>query len=390
MESIKTLDLPSSGGLDYNQGDVKHIGPTSALDWDSVAFATRCLAERDNLLRRKLNEVVSSWNNFEVPVYVPILRTRVRTGGTEQVSNYRIPLGYEARVNNVSIASIPDASVRVEVLWSSNTYGASTGTSVVSTATEYTANSSFFGEGEFIIRLTNIGQDDADVVASVSLSVRSLVVERSQLSSITITESQATTIVGPTGPQGPKGSAGDTGPRGYQGQKGDTGPTGYTGYTGYTGAQGPAGDGAVNFSETAVSGTLKLYSGGGYEAGTAYLDYVGKDGGGSGGGVVGGTYYLPMSETTISVGTSGVDLLRFTYHAVFKGNIIFELPSKAWGADKDWDTESTTCVAVAGSVAGTIPVQPIVSTYESNSWHISVPSSDPVHVAVSVNGVGLR
>jgi hypothetical protein len=212
--------------------------------------------------------------------------------------------------------------------------------------------------------------------------VRSKTVERSQLSSITFNVTQST---GPTGPAGPKGATGDAGPRGYQGVKGDTGPAGATGYTGYTGYTGPAGTNgsAPSFAEYSVDGTLKAPAGLGFVAGSPYLSYVGS-------GVVGGTYYLPMAETRVTVGSEGVDFLNLTYHAVFKGTVLFGVPTKTWGADCDWNTTITTCVAVAGSIAGQEPVNPLVSRYDSTHWQIDVPATNAQPVAVTLMGVSLR
>lgn len=382
MEQIRQLDLPSGGGLSFNSGDVKHTSPSGGLSSESVSFSTRCLAERDNLVKEKLNEIIASWNNFEVPVYVPVMRTRIRAGGTEQVANYRIQEGYEARVNNVAVSSIPDATVRVDVIYSANTFGATQGTTLSSTVTETTTQTAFYPEGEFIIKLTNIGTDDAEVVASISLSVRSTVVERSQLSSITINDTPATQIVGPTGARGAVGPTGSTGPRGYAGIQGPTGYTGTTGYTGPTGSTGPAGN-AVTVQDVSVPGTLKALTG--YlSSGSPYMDYVVA-------GTVGGTYYPSMREVRVVTGVdAGVDLLQWTYHAIFKGLVLVGLPKVAWGADVDWTTSNTQCVAVAGSIGGTQTVNPLVSQYDANQWQVEIPGSFPQHVAVTVSGISLR
>ena len=381
MEQLKTLDLPSAGGLDYNSLDVRHFGPTSAVDWESISFATRCLAARDNALRTKLNELVTSWNNFEAPIYIPVIRTRIRAGGTEAVANFRIPEGYEARVNNVAVSSTPDASVRVDVIYSAGTFGRTQGTTIVSTATEYVGNSSFFGEGEFIVSTITIGDSDADVVASVSVSLRSLVVERSQLSSITISTASATATRGPTGATGPKGDTGATGPRGLQGLKGDTGATGATGPAGPI---GPTGSGTVFFGSSSTVGTLK--AGADYvSSGGSYLDYVV-------GGTLNGTYSVPMLEFSMDTGGSdGLSLLQWTYHSIFKGTVLVELPAVAYGSDVDWLSDNTSCVAVSGSVSGDgAPVQPTVSKYDTKHWKISVPASSPQKVAISLTGVGIK
>ena len=375
MEMIKTLDLPSSGGLDYNHGDVRHFGPTSAVDWESISFATRCLAERDNQLKTKLNELVSSWNNFEVPVYIPVLKTRIRTGGTEQVSNYRIPAGYEARVNNVSVAAVPDRMVRVEVLHNANTFGASSGTAIVSTATEFTANTAFFPAGEFIVRLTNIGNSDSEVVASISVSIRSLTAERSTLSSLsTVTVAGG---AGSTGPTGPQGGPGVQGPRGYNGIPGDIGPTGYTGSTGTQGPTSPSGS-APTLVQTTVNGSLITQSD--YVAGTASNGYTNT-------AIASTTYSAAMNEVRVYDDlASGVGFLLFSSRSVFKGTIIITLPAQPTSAVA-WSTYNTTCVAVAGFVTGTADVQPLVERVDASNWKITVSDTNPQHVSISLNGV---
>lgn len=385
MNTIKTIDLPSAAGVNFNSGDVSHVSPSSAVDAHTISYATRCLAERDNLLKAKVNEVVASLNNFEAPTFIPVIKTRVRTGGTEHISNYRIPAGFEARVTHVSVHSIPMRMVKVEILYSALTFGASSGVPVVSALIEYTGNTLFFGEGELIVKLTNVGDSDAEAVASILVSIRSKIAERSQLS-VPQQLSTASGTSGPTGYTGPKGETGDPGPRGYQGTTGSTGPsgpTGYTGATGYTGYTGAAGTAASSpvFSESSVPGTLVASTG--YVAGSSYLDYVGA-------GVIGGTYYIPMTETNVKVGSEGVDFLGLTYHAIFKGTVIFQVPTKAWGSDRDWDVNSTACVAVSGSMTGIAAVQPLVSKLDATHWQIDVPATDPQAVSITVSGVGLR
>jgi len=377
MDQINTVNLPSAGGIDFNQGDVRHIGPTSALDWESISFATRCLAKRDAILRDALNTVIASWNNFEPPVYLPIVKTRIRVGGTEQVSNYRIPDGYQARVSNAIVASVPANSVRLDVLYSTNTFGASSGTTIATTATELTSPTAFFnGPGELIVVLTNIGTSDADVVGSILVGVRSLVVERSQLSAITISNTTQV-VVGPKGDQGPRGLQGDQGPRGYQGIQGPQGSIGPAGIQGPQGSIGPAGSG-ITATTAAVSGTLIAWDDFSSTS-SPYLDY-------QSGGTIGGTYYLPMQQTKVAGDTTSLDMLMWTYHHIFSGSVLVRLPTQAYGADIDWSVSQTVCIAVASTVGGDVTTQAVVSQYDNNTWQIDVDAPTEQLVAVTIVG----
>jgi hypothetical protein len=372
MQQIATLSLPSAGGIDFNNGDVKHPGPASALDWETISYATRCLAQRDNLLGALLNTVVSSWNNYETPVVVPVILTRVQIGGTEQVTNFRIPTGYEARVNNVAVSSTPSNSVRLDVIYSSATYGQVTGVTIASTAMELTAPTSFYPVGEFIISLTNIGSADATVTGSVFLAIRSTVVERSQLSSVSI--ENITLATGPQGPIGPQGPTGPQGPRGYQGIQGDVGPQGPQGSVGPAGSAGSSGSAGatVTFTEslTDVIGTI-IY-GSDYVAGTAADGYRSTEPPGdvhfmankiSGPPVWG----VPLQEFTIQNedGTHGMKFLQGMFKAVFKGSIQIIFPNADTPAYDSgevgvvgttpstvWTNQNTVLNAVAANATG--------------------------------------
>ena len=208
--AIEPVSLPSAAGIEYGSGDVRHFSPGDAVDVPGLQNPTRYLAERDNLLAETLNEVVEQVNNGEQVVYLPVVRTVLSPNESATVSNYRIPVGFEARILNAAVASTPASpSIQLNVFYSSNTFGSTSGAQAVSTATEFTGGTSFYETGEFIIQLNNTSASALTLTASVILTVRPVGGTGSLLA--------ATVVPGPAGQPGP------TGPPGVPGQPGSGG-----------------------------------------------------------------------------------------------------------------------------------------------------------------------
>lgn len=207
--AIQPIDLPQAAGIQYGNGDVRHFSPGDAQDVPAMQNPTRQLAERDNLLASKLNEVVETVNNQEQFVPLPIIRTILPPMDETIVSNYRIPAGFESRVLNAVIASTP-VSTDIELnIYYNTSFGGVSGTSVVTTASEYSGGVSFYQEGEFIIGLKNKTGQTLELVASVLLTLRPIGAEGGLLVASVV--------------KGDKGDPGPTGPRGLQGVPGTGG-----------------------------------------------------------------------------------------------------------------------------------------------------------------------
>jgi hypothetical protein len=214
---IDPISLPDAAGINYGEGDVRHFSEGDAMDVPGLSRPTRNLAQRDNALAQKLNEVISVVNNKEQ--FVPLLpfRTTVPPNSEEIVLNYRIPPGFESRILNAIITSLPASSSAELDIYFSDSYGNSTGQLIVSTSTEFTAGTQFYSSGEFIITLKNRGGATLEMIASIQSTMRPL----TETSGILI----ASAIVsqpGPPGGQGPKGDKGDPGTAGGPGSPGLT------------------------------------------------------------------------------------------------------------------------------------------------------------------------
>lgn len=214
---IDPVSLPDAAGLSYGEGDVRHFSEGDAVDVPGLSRPTRNLAQRDNQLAEKLNEVISVVNNKEQ--FVPLLpfRTTLPPNSEEIVLNYRIPQGFEARILNAIVTSVPSSSSAELDIYYSTGYGNSTGQQIVSTSTEFTAGTQFYSAGEFIITLKNRGGATLEMVASIQSTMRPL----TETAGILI----ASTIIGEQGPPGPQGP---TGPQGSQGNPGAAGSPGLT------------------------------------------------------------------------------------------------------------------------------------------------------------------
>jgi len=206
---IEPVDLPTAAGQDYGSGDVRHFAQGDAVDVPGMSNPTRQLAQRDNILAEKVNEVVETVNNHEQFVPLPVMRTIVAPGDQTLASNYRIPLGFEARVLNATVGASPASTDAQLDIYYNTTFGNSTGTDIVTTTSgaEFTGETSFHPSGEFIISLKNRGALTLEISASVLLTMRPV----GSTGSLLVGN---TAVVGPSGPPGPTGPPGPPGPAG--------------------------------------------------------------------------------------------------------------------------------------------------------------------------------
>ena len=233
---IESLILPKAAGLPYGNGDVKHLTNTDANSAQTISFCTRNLAERDNLLASTINQIIAEVNNKEQIIDVQVPRVSLGTGQTLVISNFRIPTGFEARVLNAIVASIPTNFGRLEVLWSS-IYGTNTGDTLISTLSEVSGQTTFWPEGQLIIRVTNIGSASIEVFGDVQITMRPVAVL------------QGSILVPTIGTSGGSGS-GESGASGFSGQSGFSGARGASGFSGNSGYSGGS---AAAFSITSSS-----------------------------------------------------------------------------------------------------------------------------------------
>lgn len=400
--AIKPIDLPSAAGVDYSGGDVRHFSQGDAVNVPGLTGPTRNLAERDNKLAEKLNEVVQVVNNQEQFVPLPVIRTIVPANEEIVVVNYRIPAGFEARVLNAVISTTPSSTnAQIDVLYSSG-FGGSAGTSVVTVtpASEFTGDVNFYQTGEFVVSLKNTGAATLEIAASIMLTMRPLGAEGSLLVGSIIEGPQGQ--IGPIGPRGLPGPPG-TGGAGspgmnwrsnwvngasylkndvvsytYSGTYGSwiatvantaslgvndpqTDPVtwnpvaygiiGASGTNGSSGGVGPAGPpgGVPNYKQSIVYGTL-----------TTGADWtnIARDGYWTQTYSASTAYAIPMLEIKIESGTANpgfsraVTFLGGQFRLDFTGNGTFQLPKAAMGATVDYTTSNVTMTA---AVNGTIP-----------------------------------
>jgi hypothetical protein len=214
---IDPINIPDAAGQDFGEGDVRHFTEGDSMDVPGLSRATRNLAQRDNILAEKLNETISVVNNKEqfVPFLIP--HTTLPPDSEEIVYNFRIPPGFEARIINAIVTSIPP-SVSAELdIYFAQGYGNSTGQTIVSTSNEFIAGTQFYSNGEFIVTLKNRGGTTLEMIASIQSTMRPL----TETAGILI----ASAIVGEQGPPGPQGPAGATGAPGNPGGPGSPGLT---------------------------------------------------------------------------------------------------------------------------------------------------------------------
>ena len=213
--AIDPVSLPTAAGINYGEGDVRHFSDGDHVGVPGLQGPTRQLAERDNLLADRLNEVIGVVNNRENFVAVPINRIIVPPSSEEIVSNYRIPAGYECRVFNATIFSYPaSSSIELNIYYSA-VVGSNTGEAAVTTTSEFYSGTKFYPEGEFIITAKNTGNATLDIGASVTLAMRPL-----DPAVVAAYQTSAPSVPGPPGPRGTKGDKGDAGGAGASGSPG--------------------------------------------------------------------------------------------------------------------------------------------------------------------------
>ncbi len=201
--SIKPLDLPTAAGVDYGLGDVRHFAEDDAVAVPGLQNPTRHLAQRDNLLSAKHNEVISTVNNREQFVPLPIVRTSVVPGTEEAVTNFKIPSGFEARVLYAAIASSPASSDLTLKVFYNESFGGATGTELLSVTDEFASGTAFYNAGEFVVTIRNNGASLLEAITSITLTVRPIGERGSLL--------VGSVIQGEKGDRGEKGTKGDKG-----------------------------------------------------------------------------------------------------------------------------------------------------------------------------------
>lgn len=406
--AIRPVDLPSAAGVDYGGGDVRHFSPGDAADVPGLQNPTRQLAQRDNLVADKLNEVIGVVNNREQLVQLPMVRTVLAPSESLTVTNYRIPVGFESRVLNASISSTPQVpDIELDIFYSAGTFGNVTGTSIVATATEFTGGVNFYQTGEFIVALKNKSAVTLEISASILLTIRPIGAEGSLLVASVIQGQQGPPGQGgPPGPPGTPGSGGAGSPgmiwtgsfqsgRTYRDKEVASFPLygtllssfiarttttedpgtsyfandgvwnpvaiGSSGPPGVSGTGGPPGvSGSVPYVATqTVFGTL--YTGPDWVVTpvTGYSDVLIDAFGGTVGLVGNHTYRFPMREnyiesTTPNLGFQrGMTVLLGALRFAFSGDGTFAMPTAALSNSKV-DYNSSNCDVIL-AVSGTVP-----------------------------------
>src|ERR1044071_607128 len=114
---IKPLSIPDAAGLDFAQGDVRHLAPGDPMDETTISRATRHLAKRDSLIAAVVNNLVQQVNNKEQLISIQPGRLTLPPSVAIVVANHRIPTGFEARVLNAIVSSTPAAIGKLDVLY---------------------------------------------------------------------------------------------------------------------------------------------------------------------------------------------------------------------------------------------------------------------------------
>jgi hypothetical protein len=442
--AIKPIDLPSAAGIDYSGGDVRHFSQGDAVNVPGLSNPTRELAERDNLLVEKMNEVVSVVNNQEQFVPLPVIRTTVPPNEEIIVTNYRIPAGFEARVLNAVISTTPAATSAELDVYYSNSYGGSTGAAVVTCTpgSEFTGDVNFYQVGEFIIALKNTGASTLEISSSVMLTMRPLGAEGTLLVGSIIEGPQGQPgMTGPPGPPGVPGTGGAGSPgmnwKGpwvngspysvndvvsyqYSGTYGswicrasNTANLGVNdpqvdGVTwnfvaygifqqGTAGPVGPAG-GEPTFSDSIVTGYI--VTGASYGTAPYSADYTA--------GAINQPntqYPIAVRETCVfnSTGTEGLCHLHVAYQTRFSGSIAVYLPTSGLTTGDAAIDYNTTYIHLHVMAAGTTVSYGTASAFSSVTggtytklyeqhdygygWGITVLSPDPLPVSMILSGV---
>lgn len=402
--AIKPIDLPAAAGIDYSGGDVRHFSQGDAVNVPGMSNPTRNLAERDNLLASKMNEVVQVVNNQEQFVPLPVVRTVIPPTEEITVVNYRIPAGFEARVLNAVVSTTPSSTDAELNVYYSTSFGGSTGIAVVTTtpSSEFTGDVNFYQTGEFIISLKNTGAATLEVAASVMLTMRPLGAEGTLLVGSIIEGPQGRPgMTGPPGPAGPPGTGGAGTPgmiwRGawangnsyaadnvvsfplygsitssYICRVSHTASTGANdpqvdavtwnavaigGATGASGAAGPSGP-----SSFSLTGSVHTVYGTWQPSAASYVGDTFQDGQflySDAGTVFPYAVYVPATEnffgsTGGSPGTfRGLASLNGVFFVDFAGTGTITLPKQTYGAMVNYTNSSINCVVVSH---GTTPV----------------------------------
>ena len=213
-EIIQPLSLPDGSGVNLANGDVRHFSADDEFGAAAIQQSTRQLAFRDNLIAQKVNDLIAQVNNKEQYVPLPAVRTIIPPSVLETITNFRIPVGFEARVLNATVKSSNDG-VLLKVIWNPDFGGDAGVTEIVNTLDEVSSGTTFFGAGEFIVQLQNQAATSAEAICSILLTMRPIGVTAGGLI--------GPGVVGPQGPPGPQGATGATGSAGATGAAGSPG-----------------------------------------------------------------------------------------------------------------------------------------------------------------------
>lgn len=432
--AIKPIEIPAAAGIEYGSGDVRHFSLGDAVNVPGLSNPTRQLAQRDNALAEKLNEVVGVVNNQEQFVPLPVIRTNVPSGEEIIVINYRIPAGFEARVLNAVISANPaSASAELNVYYAAS-FGGTTGTAVVTCTpgSEFNGDVNFYQTGEFIVSLKNTGASMLELAASLMLTMRPLGAEGTLL--------VGSVIVGPPGKPGMRGGVGPVGPAGTGGAgspgmvwrdvwmngvnyvPNDVVSYSYSGtngswicraaHTANLGVNDPQVDtvtwravaygvvGAAGTGTTGSSGSLPVFNtttvDGTLVTGSDWvgLSLNGYDGGST---LASSTYTVQVDQYFVENATGspkGLAGLRGAFGIAFKGSGTLILPKIAYGAKLDYAAASVDVVAVAN---GTLPVEVVSGGTQvrtvtciatgSDRYTLKSMNGNPVAVSVLINGM---
>lgn len=437
--AIKPIDLPSAAGIAYSGADVRHFSLGDAVNVPGLSNPTRNLAERDNLLAAKVNEIASVVNNQEQFIPLPVIRTTVPPSEEIIVTNYRIPAGFESRVLNAVVNTTPSSTNAQLNVQYSTSYGGASGTSVVTVTpgSEFTGDVNFYQTGEFIISLKNTGASTLEISASVMLTMRPLGAEGTLLVGSVIEGPEGKPgMTGPAGPPGPPGTGGAGSPGmvwmgnwsngaayntndvvayNYSGTYGswicriaNTANLGVNdpqtsaviwnrvaiGIIGATGAAGPTGISNVSFTGNVASVQGTYAPQGGY-SGAVYTNglYTYNANAAT-------TSYVTLQETFYgstggSVGSvRGLSSLNGMFFAAFSGEVLLTLPKKAYGALVDYDNTSINCMAMSHGTnwlyftgSGTFTKDIIVRKSSVDSFYIKTVEALPqIPVMIAVSG----
>lgn len=218
LQNLEPISIPDAAGIDFAGGDVRHLSATrDALNAEQISRVTRQLAFRDKTLAEAVNKLIAVVNNKDQLINLPLPTASVPPGASINVTSFRIPPGFEARIINAAVSSSPTSkAVQLEILYNASTFGSTEGQeSILTTLDENTSGTSFYGLGEFLVRYANTGGRNAITTASVLLTVRPVGAQKGG-------------IIGPgaKGEKGNKGDKGDQGQSGSPGLPGSPGPTG--------------------------------------------------------------------------------------------------------------------------------------------------------------------